>query len=166
MAPEDPAQTTGTSGQGTPDPYDIAQRIRPAMTSLYVMYFRNAQQSDLTGPQLSIMTRLKEDGPCRINRLAELEGVRMPTASNTVNQLEKRGLVRRVRDEADRRGVSVEMTPEGDKELTRVGEERTKYLSEMLGSLPDDDLRRLDELAEIVNTLADSYVNGHDSGST
>ena len=135
------------------------------MTSLYVMYFRNAEQSDLTGPQLSIMTRLKEDGPCRINKLAELEGVRMPTASNTINQLEKRGLVRRVRDEADRRGVSVEMTPEGEAELARVGDERTKYLSEMLGTLPTEDLRKLDELADIVNILADNYVNGHDSGS-
>ncbi|QPK83205.1 MarR family transcriptional regulator [Corynebacterium qintianiae] len=162
MAHNESAENPATTA---PDPYAIAKRIRPAMTSLYVMYFRNAQQSDLTGPQLSIMTRLQEDGPCRINRLAEAEGVRMPTASNTVNQLEKRGLVRRIRDESDRRGVSVEMTPEGDAELSRVGEERTKYLSDMLGSLPEDDLFRLDELAEIVNILADNYVHDRSADS-
>lgn len=144
---------------GTADPFAIAERIRPAMTGLYVTYFRNAHQSDLTGPQLSIMTRLQVDGPCRINRLAEAEGVRMPTASNTVNQLERRGLVHRVRDENDRRGVSVELTEEGEAELNRVGEERTKYLGEMLSALPEEELARLDKLADVVNILADNYVH-------
>ena len=162
MAQNDSAEN---DDQNTLDAYDIAERIRPAMTSLYIMYFRNSQQSDLTGPQLSIMTRLKEGGPSRINRLAESEGVRMPTASNTVNQLEKRGLVRRNRDEADRRGVSVELTAEGEAELLRVGDERTKYVSEMLSSLPEEHLRKLDELADIVNILAENYVNGPNSGS-
>ena len=32
----------------TPDPYEIARSIRPAMTSLYVTYFRTAEHSDLT----------------------------------------------------------------------------------------------------------------------
>ncbi|NEK06198.1 winged helix DNA-binding protein, partial [Rhizobium leguminosarum] len=86
-------------------------------------------------------------------------------ASNTVNQLEKRGLVRRNRDEADRRGVSVELTAEGEAELLRVGDERTKYVSEMLSSLPEEHLRKLDELADIVNILAENYVNGPNSGS-
>lgn len=163
MAQNEPADANPSV---SPDPHAIAQRVRPAMTSLYVMYFRNAHQSDLTGPQLSIMTRLKDDGPSRINRLAEAEGVRMPTASNTINQLEKRGLVQRIRDESDRRGVSVGITREGEAELNRVGDERTKYLGDMLGALPEADLQRLDELADIVNVLAEKYVNGHNSGST
>ncbi|AWB84903.1 MarR family winged helix-turn-helix transcriptional regulator [Corynebacterium liangguodongii] len=158
-------EPTDPAAPPAPDPYAIAQRIRPAATSLYVMYFRTAHQSDLTGPQLSIMTRLKHDGPCRINRLAEAEGVRMPTASNTVNQLEKRGLVTRVRDDADRRGVSVQLTTQGEAELLRVGEERTKYLAEMLGTLPEEELRRFDEAADIINTLADHYVNDRNSDS-
>ena len=58
------------------------------MTRLYVTYFRTAEQSTLSGPQLSILHRLEDDGPSRIRQLAEAEGVRMPTASNTINQLE------------------------------------------------------------------------------
>ena len=138
-------------------PEDIAARIRPAMTKLYVMYFRIAEQSDLTGPQLSIMARLKDNGPARISQIAREEGIRMPTASNALHQLEQRELVERIRYEQDRRGVRVRLTRLGVSELERVGEERTKYLAEMIGTLGDEDLARAGELVDIINKLADSY---------
>lgn len=140
-----------------PTPEDIAARIRPAMTKLYVMYFRIAEQSDLTGPQLSIMARLKSNGPSRISQIAREEGIRMPTASNALHQLEQRELVERIRDEQDRRGVRVQLTRLGESELERVGEERTKYLAEMLGTLSEEDLAQVSEMTDIVNKLADNY---------
>lgn len=158
-SPESQAGSQADPRGPVPDPHEIAERIRPAMTSLYVTYFRIAEQSDLTGPQLSIMARLVQDGPSRVSKLAEAEGVRMPTASNTVNQLEKRGLVRRTRDESDRRGVSVELTEKGQKELTRVGDERTNYLADMIATLPPEHLRKASDLADVINALAEAYVN-------
>ena len=47
----------------SPEALRIAADIRPAMTSLYVAYFRNAESSDLTGPQLSVLHRLGFTGP-------------------------------------------------------------------------------------------------------
>ncbi|WP_085549119.1 MarR family winged helix-turn-helix transcriptional regulator [Corynebacterium pollutisoli] len=140
-----------------PTAEDIAARIRPAMTKLYVMYFRIAEQSDLTGPQLSIMARLKSNGPSRISQIAREEGIRMPTASNALHQLEQRELVERIRDEQDRRGVRVQLTRLGESELERVGEERTKYLAEMLGALSEEDLAQVSEMTDIINKLADNY---------
>lgn len=127
------------------------------MTKLYVMYFRIAEQSDLTGPQLSIMARLKSNGPSRISQIAREEGIRMPTASNALHQLEQRELVERIRDEQDRRGVRVQLTRLGESELERVGEERTKYLAEMLGALSEEDLAQVSEMTDIINKLADNY---------
>ncbi|WP_394284732.1 MarR family winged helix-turn-helix transcriptional regulator [Corynebacterium sp.] len=138
-------------------PANIARRIRPAMTKLYVMYFRIAEQSDLTGPQLSIMSRLQENGPSRISQVAREEGIRMPTASNALHQLEQRELVHRVRDESDRRGVRVELTDLGATELNRVGEERERYLADMIATLSEEDAQELDKLADIILKLADSY---------
>lgn len=138
-------------------PEEIARRIRPAMTKLYVMYFRLSEQSSLTGPQLSIMTRLQESGPSRISHLARAEGIRMPTASNALHQLEQRGLVDRIRDTADRRGVLVALTELGSSELKRVGDERTKYLAEMLNTLSDEQMAKAEDLVELVNDLADNY---------
>ncbi|MBF6842145.1 MarR family transcriptional regulator, partial [Acinetobacter baumannii] len=131
-------------------PANIARRIRPAMTKLYVMYFRIAEQSDLTGPQLSIMSRLQENGPSRISQVAREEGIRMPTASNALHQLEQRELVHRVRDESDRRGVRVELTDLGATELNRVGEERERYLADMIATLSEEDAQELDKLADII----------------
>ena len=141
----------------SPTPEDIAARIRPALTKLYVMYFRIAEQSDLTGPQMSIMARLKENGPARISQIAREEGIRMPTASNALHQLEQRNLVERIRDEHDRRGVRVQLTRLGESELERVGNERNKYLAEMLATLGEEDLDRISEVTDIINHLADSY---------
>ena len=55
--------------------------------------------------------------------------------------------------------MSVETTQLGLDELERVGDERTKYLGEMLGTLDDDSLRRLASVADTINLLADAYVN-------
>lgn len=142
----------------------IAGQIRPALTSLYVTYFRTAEHSDLSGPQLAILHRLDINGPTRISRLAEEEGVRLPTASNTINQLEKRDLVRRARSTDDRRGVCVELTDFGRAELERVGRERTLYLAQMLDALDDASLRELDGVSEVMGKLAQAYVEKPEIG--
>ena len=140
------------------DALELARRVRPAMTKLYVSYFRTAEHSELTGPQLSIMTRIAEHGTSRISQLADAEGVRMPTASNTINQLEKRGLVQRTRAVEDRRGVSVELTELGMQELKRVGEERTQSLAEMISTLDENHLKLIEQAADAINALAETYA--------
>ncbi|MBI8989683.1 MarR family winged helix-turn-helix transcriptional regulator [Corynebacterium meridianum] len=138
-------------------PMDIAAQIRPAMTKLYVTYFRMAEQSDLTGPQLTILTRLAEHGASRISEVARQEGIRMPTASNALHQLEHRGMVERIRDTSDRRGVRVQLTELGRTELKRVGDERTTYLAEMLSSLSPEKLEIAEQIVPVVTELAERY---------
>lgn len=138
-------------------PLEIAAEIRPALTQLYVLYFRQAEQSKLTGPQLTIMTRLESEGPARISHIAQTEGIRMPTASNALHQLEERGMIERVRDEQDRRGVKVKLTDEGRAELARVGQERTEHLAKMLETLSPESLEMAGNLAPVINELAKAY---------
>ncbi len=138
--------------------WELANRIRPALTRLYVLYFRIAEASDLTGPQLTILSRLAEEGPCRISYIAKVEGIRMPTASNALHQLEERGMVERIREEADRRGVKVQLTPFGKQELERVGNERTDYLAQMLATLPVEKLSEAEKAADIITELAEAYT--------
>lgn len=146
-----------TNGTG-PDPVDVARRLRPALTKIYVAYFRTAEHSALSGPQLSLLQRLDEFGPSRIRQLAEAEGVRMPTASNTINQLERAGLVSRERALDDRRGVMVQITDLGRQRLELVGEERTKFLAEMLATLDDANLEHISEVTDAINALANAYT--------
>ena len=144
----------------TADPEDLAAKIRPALTKLYVTYFRMAEQSDLTGPQITILTRLEEHGASRISEVARQEGIRMPTASNALHQLEHRGLVERIRDTSDRRGVRVQLTKFGRAELARVGEERTRYLGQLFAYWEQDELEQVAKLAPLVEILAERYGIG------
>ena len=146
---------SGAAGAMTP--LDLAKEIRPLLTRAELLYSRRSEESQLSRAQLSIMMTLDALGPCRINQLAQAEAIRMPTASNALHQLEQRELVERIRDEHDRRGVRVQLTSLGESELERVGEERTKYLAEMLGTLSEEDLARVGELTGIINKLADNY---------
>lgn len=143
------------------DAYTVAKEIRPFLTKLYVAYFRIAEASDITGPQLSIMERLIDEGPMRISQLAQEEGIRMPTASNTLHQLELRDLVRRVRDETDRRGVKVEITDKGIQEHNRVADERTKYVAEMMATLDPESLQQFKAATPALAELARSYNTGN-----
>ncbi|MBV7282372.1 MULTISPECIES: MarR family transcriptional regulator [Corynebacterium] len=138
--------------------FELARNARPALTQLYVTYFRLAERSDLTGPQLTILSRLKSDGAARISELAKREGIRMPTASNALHQLESRGLVERVRDNNDRRGVRVQLTEQGAVELERVGEERIAQLADMFSTLEDEEIAAIEEIVPIINRLAERYT--------
>ena len=136
---------------------ELAARIRPALTKLYVLYFRLAETSDLTGPQLTILSRLDNEGPARICQIAKAEGIRMPTASNALHQLADRGMIERIREETDRGGVKVQLTPFGKSELERVGNERTAYLANMLAALPEEKLGDITKLANLINELSEAY---------
>lgn len=69
-------------------PLEIAKELRLPLTRLYLLYFRQTENSHISMAQLSILMILEENGPMRISQIAATETIRMPTASNAVNQLE------------------------------------------------------------------------------
>jgi DNA-binding MarR family transcriptional regulator len=67
---------------------------------------------DATPSEVSLLGVLAE-GPRRITELASIESTAQPRVTLLVDQLERRGWVRRVRDRHDRRVVSVALTAAG-----------------------------------------------------
>ncbi|MCJ7857612.1 MarR family winged helix-turn-helix transcriptional regulator [Corynebacterium kalidii] len=129
----------------TATPSEVAKRLRPVVTRMYLLYFRQTTQSSISTAQLSIMMNLQTHGALRISQIADLESIRMPTASNAINHLESLGLVSRVRDVSDRRGVRVKLTDVGRTELARIGEERDKQMANILSVLDAEQLERVEE---------------------
>lgn len=129
----------------TATPSEVAKRLRPVVTRMYLLYFRQTTQSSISTAQLSIMMNLQTHGALRISQIADLESIRMPTASNAINHLESLGLVSRVRDVSDRRGVRVKLTDVGRTELARIGEERDKQMADILSVLDAEQLERVEE---------------------
>lgn len=136
---------------------DIARDLRPSLTRLYLLYFRKTEQSNISQAQLSIMMILDSEGPMRISQIAAMESIRMPTASNAVNQLETMGLVHRVRDVSDRRGVRVQLTDKGREELAKQDDARSVQLASMLENLSDDELKTVDNFVPLIDTILERY---------
>ncbi len=136
---------------------EIARALRPGLTRLYLLYFRKTEQSHISQAQLSIMMILDENGPLRINQIAGMESIRMPTASNAVNQLETMGLVTRVRDVSDRRGVRVQLTDRGQQELQSLDNARSQQLASMLDNLSEEELKKVDDLVPMIDLILSRY---------
>ena len=110
------------------------------------------------------MMTLDALGPCRINQLAQAEAIRMPTASNAVHHLEDAGMVERVRDTKDRRGVRVELTEKGLSELRRVSTERDEQMAAMFAALAPEELEIGAALVPVLKRILETY--GEDRAAT
>lgn len=139
------------------DALAVAAELQPAMNKLMVIFQRTTEGSSLTTSQISIMNQLRRRGPSRVSVLAKAELIRMPTASNALYQLESRGLVERMRDESDRRGVLVALTDKGLHELEVVSQQRSEALADILRWLDPDQLSKARDLSTLINELANAY---------
>jgi len=135
----------------------VAKQLRPVLTRLYLLYFRQTATSAISMAQLSIMMNLQDNGPLRISQIADLEAIRMPTASNAVNHLEQMGLVSRVRDVSDRRGVRVRLTDEGTRQLEKITEERVEQLATLLNGLTDEELQQVENALPLFDRVLSTF---------
>jgi DNA-binding MarR family transcriptional regulator len=81
--------------------------------------------------------------PRTLSELAGLQGVSLPTMSNSISSMVQRGWVRRTAPPRDRRVVIIEVTPTGKAALERVGRAAEAHLSIMLTPLDAVSRRRL-----------------------
>jgi DNA-binding MarR family transcriptional regulator len=81
--------------------------------------------------------------PRTLTELATLQGVSLPTMSNSISAMVDRGWVRRTAPGRDRRVVIIEVTPNGKAAVERVGRAAEAHLSEILAPLDAASRRRL-----------------------
>jgi DNA-binding MarR family transcriptional regulator len=106
----------------------------------------------MTTTQRLALFELAEEGPMRLNDLAERMGTSAPTASRAVDALAETGLVERLTDPTDRRALHIEVTPEG---RARIDRRRTRVADAFrpaAAGLPEAERTRL---ADLLARLAD-----------
>jgi DNA-binding MarR family transcriptional regulator len=81
--------------------------------------------------------------PRTLTELAALQGVSLPTMSNSITAMVQRGWVRRTAPGRDRRVIIIEVTANGKGALERVGRCAELHLAEFLSPLDGDARRRL-----------------------
>jgi DNA-binding MarR family transcriptional regulator len=98
---------------------------------------RIAAAHDLSLTQLRVLGILRDREHVRIGDLAGHLGLERSTLSGLVDRAEQRGLLRRTRDDADRRATEVELTADGRalaRDLARAAADR---LAPPLAALDD-----------------------------
>ncbi len=76
-----------------------------------------ARQHGITTPQLLILKQIQSEGSISVSRLAEQVSLKQATVTDILNRLERKGLVRREKDQRDRRKVLLQETDAGRKLL-------------------------------------------------
>ena len=81
--------------------------------------------------------------PRTLTELAALQGVSLPTMSNSISAMVERSWVKRTAPTRDRRVVIIEVTPTGKAAVDRVGRSAETHLAEVLAPLDAASRRRL-----------------------
>lgn len=100
------------------DPDTITHRLREALarvaTVMRVDDWERAKQVGLNPTQLAILDLLEgRPGGLAVREIAAYLGVSQPTATDSINALERKGLVEKLPSSTDRRVVTVMLSAEG-----------------------------------------------------
>ena len=107
----------------------------------------------ISGSQLWALSEIARTAGMRVNDLSERMALHQTTASNLINALVERNLIRRGRDEDDQRVVRLHVTTEGKKMLLRAPGPYAGLLVDALRHLKASDLRRLNEALRVLTQV-------------
>ena len=129
-----PAEIRDASGQILEDLIQLVARSRQQS-------YEYMERFGVTVPQSGVLKALDESGSLPIGTLAEKLLLRTSTVSGIVDRLERDGHVTRVRGNADRRVVHVELTPQGERLCAKLPGSSFDKVRRALDRLDHDEAR-------------------------
>jgi DNA-binding MarR family transcriptional regulator len=113
-------------------PSAAATELREAMMALARQLRRHRPDNGLTLSQLEVLGDVSRAGITTPAELAARLQVRVQSLTDSINELESRGLLSRRPDDADRRRQLIELTPDGLELLLRDRAQRDAWLYESM----------------------------------
>jgi DNA-binding MarR family transcriptional regulator len=101
---------------------DIVDNIRRIFQVVNEHSKQAERKTGITGPQLWAIKTIAEGAPIMVSDIASRMHLHAATVVGILDRLEARGLARRVRSQADRRVVRVELTARGERLVARAPE--------------------------------------------
>jgi DNA-binding MarR family transcriptional regulator len=137
--------------QNTPSPLrgrrKLAQEVAAELSSWnpreFITIFRRWHLGSFSLVHLNVLILLEAEGPMSMSRLAEALDVSVASTTGIVDRMEKRGLVERRHDLADRRVVLVHPAERGLQVFVEIDKRRRLGLELLLRKMSDDELRGL-----------------------
>jgi MarR family transcriptional regulator for hemolysin len=105
--------------------------------------------------QVLVLVRAQEWGTQA--EMAAAMGITPATLTHHLNQLDRQGLVRRWREEGNRRSQRVELTPQGEAEFDRLRAVAIKHDERLRGALAEGEV---EELARLLDKLSAELESG------
>jgi DNA-binding MarR family transcriptional regulator len=108
----------------------------------------SAAEKGLTVPEGDILFTLRRSGEPRLppSHLSQQLFVTSGTMTGRLDRLEKRGLIRRVPNPHDRRGMDVELTPEGRKLADELVTSHVENEERLMSGLTREQRRTLEKI--------------------
>src|SRR5580692_3916604 len=132
-----------------------AARLRVAVLRLS-RRLRKHDLAGLTPSQLSTLASVGKLGPVRLGDLAATERIAPSTLTRLISVLEEKGLVHRDAAPGDARAFLVSLTGRGETVLEQIKQEATSLLTDILMTLPPDQLTALADALPALEQLAGS----------
>ena len=134
-------------------PMGVVLRIQALAKLFGDQAAQRLQAFDLHWWQYDVLSALRRQGKpfaMPATRLAETAMLTSGAMTNRIDRLESEGLVRRVKDDGDRRRVLVQLTRKGHKRVEQASEARFEVATEALRNLTSGQRRTLSDLLRLV----------------
>lgn len=100
----------------------------------------------ITPPQFIALQWLFEHGDMTIGDLSNKMFLAFSTTTDLVDRMENNKLVKRIRDDKDRRVVRIHLLDEGGRIIEEVIEKRGQYLNSVLSDFDETEVKQLSHL--------------------
>jgi DNA-binding MarR family transcriptional regulator len=114
---------------------------------------RQEAGTELRASSASALVTVELHGPLTPSELAEIEGVKRPTATRLLRGLEREGLIERTPDPKDGRSALISITSAGHERLRRLRNRKNAYLARRMRGLDEAEVESLEAAAAILERL-------------
>lgn len=143
--PADAAGAVDTPAPPAPRPLvtEVVDELTSWNPREFITAFQRWHRGELSLTHLNVLTLIQAMGPQSMTKLAESLDVSVASMTGIVDRMEKRELVVRQRDEADRRVVLVVPAAGGVEVFRELDARRRQGLGKILSQLSDEQLEGL-----------------------
>ena len=150
-----PVGGTRTTPEASPNPVHVFRAIFLANMKMPHLFEKSLEEVGLRLTEYNVLQRLSVSGPTPMAKLTDETLVTKAAITAITDHMEKRGMVKRVRDSADRRIVNVQVTPEGRKLFAVAKKRHDAILTKFVSVLDAEETRVLLRAYEKLNKFVD-----------
>jgi DNA-binding MarR family transcriptional regulator len=136
----------------------ISKRQKSNLEDLLLLLRRNIHESikkeglghNLTFSQVEVLCFIGPSGKRTMKNIADYLKISPPSATETIDEMEKKGLVKRKSDQNDRRIVFIVFTDMAKKLFVSLAKRKDVIFKKMISKLSEKDCQNLERIIKII----------------